>query len=42
MSRRSDLSEKPIDVRKEGEISCRNATEFGLECESNVKIEIKI
>jgi len=42
VSRRSDLSEKPIDVRHEGEIFCRNAIEFGLACEPNVKMEDKI
>ena len=42
MSRKSDLSENPIDVGKEGEMFCRNATEFGLACESNIKIEDKM
>jgi hypothetical protein len=42
VSRRSDLSENPIDVRKEGEIFRRNGIEFALACESNVKIEDKI
>jgi hypothetical protein len=35
------LSEKPVDVRKQGEIFCRNATEFGLACELNDKIQDK-